>query len=163
MLRWACPRPRHLPITARLEAALTHMPAAGMTALYDAVVTGLRQLSAGSHDKKVLLIVSDGGDNASVHGLAQVLEMAEQSKAIIYTVGVFDEADPDKNPRVLKRLARESGGESYFPESLDRWSASANIAHDMESVHDRLLLEQPPGRQYRPSSWAPASRQTGGA
>jgi VWFA-related protein len=122
--------------SSELEAALSHMPAAGMTALYDAAVAGLEQLSAGSRDKKVLLIVSDGGDNASTHGLTHVLEMAEQSKAIIYTIGVFDEGDPDKNPKVLKRLARESGGASFFPGSLDQIvGVCGNIARDIRNQY----------------------------
>jgi VWFA-related protein len=122
--------------SSELEAALSHMPALGMTALYDAAVAGLEQLSAGSRDKKILLIVSDGGDNASAHSLTQVLEMAEQSQAIIYTIGVFDEGDPDKNPKVLKRLARESGGASFFPGSLDQIvGVCENIARDIRNQY----------------------------
>lgn len=122
--------------SSELEAALSHMPAAGMTALYDAAVAGLEQLSAGTRDKKVLLIVSDGGDNASEHGLTQVLEMAEQSKVIIYTIGVFDEGDPDRNPKVLKRLARESGGASFFPKSLDQIAGVCEyIARDIRNQY----------------------------
>jgi VWFA-related protein len=131
--------PETSPFTNRssdLEAALSHMPASGMTALYDAAVAGLEQLRAGSRDKKILLIVSDGGDNASEHVLAQVLAMAEQSEAIIYTIGVFDEGDPDRNPKVLKRLARESGGASFFPESLDQIvGVCESIARDIRNQY----------------------------
>lgn len=103
----------------KLERAISHVPAAGMTALYDAAVAGLKRLRIGSRSKKVLLLVSDGGDTASEHTLAQVLTMAQQSNAIIYTIGLFDEEDPDKNPKVLRRLARETGGASFLPETLD--------------------------------------------
>jgi VWFA-related protein len=119
-----------------LEAAISHMPAEGMTALYDAAIAGLEQLRVGARDKKVLLIVSDGGDNASAHSLTQVLEMAERSKAIIYTIGVFDEGDPDKNPKVLKRLARESGGASFFPGSLGEIvGVCESIARDVRNQY----------------------------
>jgi len=122
--------------SSELDEALSHMPAAGMTALYDAALAGLEQLRAGSRDKKVLLIVSDGGDNASAHSLTDVLEMAQQSKAIIYTIGVFDEGDPDRNLKVLKRLARESGGASFFPESLDQIvGVCESIARDIRNQY----------------------------
>ena len=51
----------------------------------------MEELQAGSRDKKVLIVVSDGGDNASAHSLAQVMKLAGQSSAVIYTVGIFDE------------------------------------------------------------------------
>ena len=80
--------------TAELEYLITAAPTGGETALYDAIAKALEELQAGSRDKKVLIVVSDGGDNVSVHSLAQVMKLAEQSSAIIYTVGVFDEVDP---------------------------------------------------------------------
>ena len=98
-----------------LENAIMDAPADGQTALYDAVARALEVLQAGSRDKKVLLVISDGGDNASRHKLDQVMELAERSSAIIYTVGIFDENDPESNPRVLKRLAQATGGEAFLP------------------------------------------------
>ena len=77
-------------------------------------------MRAGSRNKKVLIVISDGGDNASTHRLAEVLKMAEQSSALIYTIGIFDDDDPDRNPRVLKQLADATGGEAYFPDEGTR-------------------------------------------
>jgi Ca-activated chloride channel family protein len=102
--------------TAELEAAITNAPASGETALYDAIAKGLEVLRAGSRDKKVLIVVSDGGDNASACSVEQVMKLAEQSSAVIYTVGLFDETDPDRNPGVLRRLARATGGEAFLPD-----------------------------------------------
>jgi VWFA-related protein len=104
--------------TVKLENAITGKPAGGQTALYDAIVRALQELQAGSRDKKVLIVVSDGGDNASANKLAQVMKLAGQSSAVIYTIGVFDEDDPDRNPGVLKRLAQATGGEAFFPNQL---------------------------------------------
>jgi len=101
-----------------LERAISKMPATGQTALYDAVVGALARLQAGSREKKVLIVISDGADNASARSLAQVLKTAGQSSAVVYTVGIFDEDDPDRNPDVLRRLARATGGEAFFPGSL---------------------------------------------
>jgi len=102
--------------SVELERAMFRMPAQGMTALYDAVLRGQAQLQAGSRDKKVLIVISDGGDNASTHSLSQVLEIAERSSALIYTIGIFDQEDEDKNPDVLRRLARATGGDAFFPD-----------------------------------------------
>ena len=101
--------------TAELGDAIEAAPTGGMTALYDAIAKGLEGLQAGSRDKKVLIAVSDGGDNVSAHSLAEVMKLAGQSSAVIYTVGIFEEEDPDRNPGVLKRLAQATGGEAFFP------------------------------------------------
>jgi Ca-activated chloride channel family protein len=101
-----------------LQNAIVTRPAGGQTALYDAIAKALEELQAGSRDKKVLIVVSDGGDNASAHSLAQVTKLAEQSSAVIYTIGVFDEEDEDRNPGVLKRLAQATGGEAFLPKQL---------------------------------------------
>lgn len=102
--------------TSVLENAITTMPTGGMTALYDAIAKALEESRAGSKDRKVLIVVSDGGDNASARSLNQVMKLAAQSSAIIYTVGLFDEGDPDRNPGVLKRLADATGGEAFLPD-----------------------------------------------
>jgi VWFA-related protein len=102
----------------RLEIALSSITADGMTALYDAVAAGLDHLNKGDRDKKVLIVVADGADNASKRKLAEIMAMAGKSDAIIYAVGVFDLTDPDRNPRMLRQLARETGGEAFLPTSL---------------------------------------------
>jgi Ca-activated chloride channel family protein len=104
--------------TVQLARAIVTRPAGGQTALYDAIAKALEELQAGSRDKKVLVVVSDGGDNASARSLAQVMKLAGQSSAVIYTIGVFDEDDQDRNPGVLKHLARATGGEAFFPGQL---------------------------------------------
>jgi len=101
-----------------LGNAIGDAPALGTTALYDAIVEALQGLQKVERDKKVLIVISDGGDNASKSSLERVLKMAEQSSAVIYTIGVFDEGDPDRNPKVLRRLALETGGEAFFPSEL---------------------------------------------
>jgi Ca-activated chloride channel family protein len=103
---------------ARLELALSRFRADGRTALYDGIVAALEHLKRGDRDKKVLIVISDGGDNASLHKLGPTLALAVKSEAIIYTVGLFTEGDPDQNPRVLKQLAVTTGGEAFLPKSL---------------------------------------------
>ena len=118
--------------TAELESAIMRTPPRGQTALYDAIAKALDELQAGSRDKKILIVVSDGGDNASTRKLPQVLKLAEQSSAIIYTVGIFNDDDPDKNPGVLQHLARSTGGEAFLPKEPGEVVASCErIAHDI--------------------------------
>jgi len=98
-----------------LEESLSTAPATGRTALYDAVETGLAHLKKGTRDKKVLVVISDGGDNASHETLARVLQDAERSNVIIYTIGLLDQESADQRPGILKRMARITGGEAFFP------------------------------------------------
>ena len=102
----------------QLQVALSSMASDGETALYDAVAAALEHLKKGNRDKKVLIVVSDGADNASKHELKEIISTAVQSDAIIYALGLYEPDDPDKNPGVLKELARATGGEAFMPESL---------------------------------------------
>ena len=115
-----------------LERAISNAATTGRTALYDAIAEALIRVRTGSRDKKVLLVISDGGDNASTRTLAQILAMAGESGTLVYTVGIFDEEDPDKNPGVLRRLARETGGEAFIPgRSEPLTSVCERIARDI--------------------------------
>jgi VWFA-related protein len=131
--------PANMPFTDQvdqLRVALSRIAADGETALYDAVAAGLEHLKEGSRDKKVLIVVSDGGDNASKHSLTQIMTMAGRPEAIIYTIGLFDEEDPDRNPHVLKQLARETGGEAFLPQSVrDVVPVCEQIARDIRSQY----------------------------
>jgi Ca-activated chloride channel family protein len=114
--------PQNLRFTSEVEQlqfALSRTVPAGMTALYDAISNSLDHLRKGDRDKKALIIISDGGDNASKAKLDDVLEKAIRSDAIIFTIGIFGQDDTDRNPRVLQRLAKATGGEAFLPESLD--------------------------------------------
>jgi len=113
--------PASLPFTDQaeeLERALSNTLPNGKTALYDAVAVALQHLKHGRRDKRVLIVVSDGADNASRLPREQMLTLASQSDAIIYTVGLFEQEEPDKDPRTLKRLANATGGEAFLPESV---------------------------------------------
>ncbi len=103
---------------AQLKAALSRIASEGMTALYDAVAAALDHLKKGDRDKKVLIVISDGADNASRHNTARIMDMAAKSEAIIYTVGFFDKDDPDRNPGSLKQFAKATGGEAFLPRSI---------------------------------------------
>lgn len=131
----------------QLARAVSTAPAAGMTALYDAVIEAQKRLQAGSRDKKVLIVISDGGDNASTHRLDDALQGAAGSNALIYTIGIFDQTDPDKNVPVLKRLAQISGGEAFFPGELNELIAICErIAHDIRHQYSLGYISNSPSK-----------------
>lgn len=121
---------------AQLESALSTLTANGKTALYDAVAAALAHLKQGKRDKQVLIVISDGADNASRYDAAQVLMAAKQSEAIIYTIGIYEQDDPDRNPGSLKQLAKATGGEAFWPKSVkDVTAICERIARDIRSQY----------------------------
>src|SRR5580700_9036594 len=121
---------------AQLQVALSSVEADGETALYDAVAIALEHLKQGNRDKKVLIVVSDGGDNASKHKLPDIMALVRQSNVIIYTIGIFDNDDPDRNPAVLNRLAKQTGGEMFLPQSLNEVTPICErIARDIRNQY----------------------------
>jgi|SRR5579872_465630 len=128
-----------------LQAALLASPLSGKTALYDAVAAALERIREDKLDKnkKVLLLISDGGDNASRHDFSQVLRMAQAANVVIYAVGLFDENAADQNPKVLKKFATETGGQLYLPKSPEEVvSVCQQIAADIR--HQYTLGYNPP-------------------
>jgi Ca-activated chloride channel homolog len=117
-----------------LEAAVNSIHPDGRTALYDGLMDGLDHLSQGTRPRKVLVVISDGGDNASEAKIETVLARARESNAAIYTIGIYDQDDMDKNPRVLKSLAQTTGGERFLPRSPgELLTACERIAREIRS------------------------------
>jgi Ca-activated chloride channel family protein len=102
---------------AALEKAVSSLVPEGRTALYDALIAGLDHLNEGTRPRKVMVVISDGGDNASRATLDRVLARTRTANAAIYTIGIYDDDDPEKNPGALKSLAHATGGERYLPRS----------------------------------------------
>jgi Ca-activated chloride channel family protein len=109
-----------------LQDALARIDSRGSTALYDAVIGSLAHLKKGHKDRRVLLVITDGDDTASRNSFTDAIKAAEKSNATIYAIGVFSQDDRknDKkmirnSSRVLEQLAEATGGQAYFPETLD--------------------------------------------
>lgn len=119
---------------AVLRGSLGRIGANGRTALYDAVAFGLDRLERGTQQKRVLIVASDGADNASRTTYDEVLRRARASHAILYTVGLFDRYDDDANPKVLKALAAATGGQAFFPKGTgDVTRVLERVATDIRS------------------------------
>ena len=97
----------------QLRTAFANSRAEGKTALYDAIATALRHLGEGTLQRKAIVVLSDGGDNASSQTEAGIRSLAEQSNASIYTINLDDPDDKDQNPKVLDQLAKLTNGEAY--------------------------------------------------
>jgi VWFA-related protein len=130
-----------------LKAALDKIDSRGGTALRDAVVASLDHLKLGNRDKKVLLVITDGEDNASRYSLEELMDRSQKSNAVIYTIGLLG-SDENSNlfkirggeahraAQVLKKLADATGGEAYFPKSLDEVESTCRqIARDIRNQY----------------------------
>jgi VWFA-related protein len=118
----------------QLRAALWRGTPQGRTALNDAIVLALKHLEQGRRDRRTLVLVSDGGDNSSVHVADDVMRKVLESRATIYTIGIIDESEPERNPALLRRIAQVSGGEAYFPQQLSEViGISLQIASDIRT------------------------------
>ncbi len=128
-----------------LRAALSRMPIGGRTALYDAIAAGLEHIRQSQYRRKFLIVFSDGGDNDSRETLGHLTRLIQESGVTLYTIGLFDSSDRDRNPGVLKKLAHLSGGRAYLPRDLpDVSSVCRSIAADIRS---RYVLGYTPHRQ----------------
>jgi len=119
-----------------LDAALAELIPGGSTALYDAVAEALRRLGPGRGERKALVVVSDGGDNASHLKYGQIRDLVRQSQAVIYGVGLIGADYQDEDPEILKRLCRDSGGIAYFPATREAIAgAFTQIATDLREQY----------------------------
>jgi VWFA-related protein len=117
-----------------LEAALLTLRPDGQTALYDALLAALDRLGGARHARKVILLISDGGDNASRARLDDVLARARMSNVTVFAIGLYERGAPDTNPDVLRKLADTTGGERYLPDSPGRLLAACRrIAREIRS------------------------------
>jgi Ca-activated chloride channel homolog len=114
--------PPSIPFTRdldQLRVALTRSAPSGMTALNDALVMALDHLKRGTRDRRALVVLSDGGDNASRVPADKLFERLRASIASVYTIGIYDEMSNDRNPGMLRRVAEMGAGRAYFPDSSD--------------------------------------------
>lgn len=126
-----------------LNDALARIDSRGSTALYDAVIGSLTHIKKGHKDKRVLLVITDGDDDASTKTLADTMKAAEESNATIYAIGVFSDDDRQHQKTMVRRSKKElaelsqvTGGDAYFPESLDEVGpVCEQIARDIRNQY----------------------------
>lgn len=118
------------------QALADTITTSGRTALYDAIADGIDYLASGRHERKVLVVVSDGGDNASEATFDQILSQVRASNVVIHAVGLVDPAEPDANPKRLRQLAEASGGIAFRPGDASQVrDALERVALDIRSAY----------------------------
>ena len=130
----------------------------GRTALYDAILTGLQELSR-VESRKALVLLSDGEDSGraakgSVSTREQALEGARLSEGAIYTVG-YTGWSPDGGGRLnrefLDAVAEQSGGRSYYPEEVEELPRYfREIQHEL---HRQYQIAYLPSRDRKEGGW----------
>jgi len=136
---------------AMLREALLRLVVRGQTSLYDALWMALEHLKKGQHDKKALVILSDGGDNASTHNFRETLTAAQRSQATIYSVGIYEPGSEDRDPKSLKELSRATGGEAVFPQSIDE--VEAICKHFARTIRTQYTLGYSPSNTAKDGSY----------
>ncbi len=106
------------------------------TALYDAVYLGIERVTRGSHQKRALLIISDGQDNSSRYNFGEVRRLMKESDVVTYAVGIIDSGDTVsqvgmQGQAFLDELTSVTGGKSFYP---------ANDI-EMDEIFERIALE----------------------
>jgi Ca-activated chloride channel homolog len=128
----------------KLREGLEHIDSRGGTAMYDAVVASADHLAkAGRKEKKVLLVVTDGEDNASRDTLEQAVRRVQDEKGpTIYSIGLLGAEKQKRARRALEALSLQTGGVGYFPKDLSEVDQiSLSIAHDIRTQY--LILYRP--------------------
>ncbi len=124
----------------RLQDALQRIDSRGGTALYDATGMSLDHLKdKAKWDKQVLLIVTDGEDNASIVELETLVRRLQETDTVIYAVGLLsaeDRGSAKRATRAVRHLVRATGGKAFFPKSVDEVNAiTQQIAQDIRNQY----------------------------
>jgi VWFA-related protein len=127
----------------KLRDGLSHIDSRGGTALYDAVVASADKLAAeAKRPKQVLVIITDGDDNASTFDLEQTIRRVQQlSGPVIYTIGLLFGDEMTRQEvrharRALELLSQETGGVAFFPKSIEEVDQiAAEVARDIRSQY----------------------------
>jgi VWFA-related protein len=123
-----------------MKEALARIDSRGGTAMRDAINVSIDHLKDKAHrDKKVLVVVTDGVDNASMVSLEKLVVVAQQSGVLIYAVGLLNEEDrrdARKAQRELQTLAQATGGDAFFPKELGEVDSIAQeVARDIRNQY----------------------------
>jgi Ca-activated chloride channel family protein len=106
------------------------------TALYDAVYLGIEKVTRGTHQKKAILIISDGQDNSSRYNFGEVRRLLKESDVVVYAVGILDGSDTSsmngmQGQAFLDELTSVTGGKAFYPQT--------NV--EMDEIFERIALE----------------------
>jgi VWFA-related protein len=121
-----------------MEKGLTKIDSRGGTAMRDALWRSVEHLKEGAkRDKKVILVVTDGNDNASITTLESLTRLAQQDDVLIYAIGLLtdeEKREAKKARRALELLAESTGGQVFYPKDVSEVERIAHqVAHDLRN------------------------------
>lgn len=124
----------------KLEHGLARIDSRGGTAMRDAISMSLDYTKREAHkDKKVLVVITDGNDNASSISMEKVVGRSNQSDTLVYAIGLFsdeEKREASKARRALNELTTATGGLAFYPKEVtDVQSLCVEIAHDIRSQY----------------------------
>ena len=122
----------------KLRDGLEKIESRGGTALYDAVMASADHLKKNSKlDKKVLLVVTDGEDNASRSSLERAVRFLQaENGPVVYTIGLLGDEHSKRAHRALQTMSEDTGGVAFFPKDLKEVDAiSSEVAHDIRNQY----------------------------
>jgi Ca-activated chloride channel homolog len=124
----------------KMEQGLARIDSRGGTAMRDAINMSLDYMkSHANRDKKVIVMVTDGNDNASSVSLEKVVARSNQSDTLIYAIGLFtdeERREAAKARRALKELTSATGGLAFYPKDVnDVQTLAVEIAHDIRNQY----------------------------
>ena len=135
--------------TSRIESQLMFSQSKGSTALLDAIYMSLHEIKKSKKNKKALLIISDGGDNASRYTVSELNHVLRESDVLIYGIGVFGGGStPEETggPWLLDRIAEETGGRLFVASSSELPDIARKIGIDLRN---RYVLAYSPANAER--------------
>ena len=124
-----------------LAEAVRKIRAGGGTSLYDAISLAVTEKVAGQPGRKVLVVISDGDDNASRVSLTETMEVAQKNNVSIYAISTnatanFGTREQQRGDKTLKTFADETGGRAFFPFKLEDLAVSfADISEELRSQY----------------------------
>ncbi len=123
----------------KMEEGLTRIDSLGGTAFYDAIDLSLDNVAKGKQDKRVLMLITDGNDNASSTTLEKLLAKTGRANVVIHIIGLLSTEEPreaKKAQRSLKSIAESTGGLCFFPKDLEEVEKLAlQVAHDIRNQY----------------------------
>ncbi|MEW5976858.1 MAG: VWA domain-containing protein [Acidobacteriota bacterium] len=134
-----------------LSKAIRHVRPGGGTKMLDAVYLACQEKLRSQIGRKVIILISDGDDNLSLHTLSGSLEMAQKSDVTVYTIstnssGFFGITAP-KSDKILRKLAEETGGRAFYPFKAEDLSESfQNIGDELRSQYSLAYRSSNPSR-----------------
>jgi VWFA-related protein len=134
--------------TAVLERGVRNLRPGGGTALYEAIYFASRDKLMQDQPmhkyRRAMVILSDGEDNQSRYTREQALEMAHKADVVVYTISTNISRIETDGDKVLKYLARETGGVAFFPFKVQDLSQSfENIANELRHQYSVLYRPEP--------------------